>query len=202
MATIFPIVEGHGDEIAVPILLRRLAYEELNFSTFTCLRPYRLPRSKLFVQNELSRALELGRLRLRDVEEERLILILMDSDGECIRTLLDTLAEQHHEKMQQIPISMVFAAREYEAWFIAANMSEHDHADLRVETPVHADPEQFSDAKGVFEREFLKPGRSYSETADQPKFTGTMSLQIARRSRSFDKLARELDKARGGPTAN
>jgi hypothetical protein len=193
MATVFPIVEGHGDELAVPVLLRRISFEVLNVHTFDCLRPFRLPRTRLLVENELQRALELGARKLRHSKPPHLRLVLMDADKDCPVVLVEKLTRMHKEQLSAVPTAIVFAVREFEAWFLAAQMSENVHASLRPVVSVVAEPEVISNAKGYFELNVMRPGATYSETVDQPKFAATMPIAAARRhSRSFDKLVREL----------
>jgi uncharacterized protein DUF4276 len=192
MPAVFCIVEGHGEVEAVPILLRRLASEQLGLHTLTCLPPFRLPRSKLMNAVELSRAIALGRLKMKEMEGPHLILVIMDADDKCPVSVVQALHTQHQALFAVTRTSIVLAVREYEAWFLAANMSEADHRNLRAVTPVHANPEQVANPKAVFQRDFLKPGFTYSETVDQPRFTSCMSLASALRASSFDKLVREI----------
>jgi hypothetical protein len=155
MPAIFPIVEGHGEVEAVPILLRRLASEQLGLHTLHCLPPFRLPRSKLMNEADLSRAIALGRLKMRDLDGPHLILVIMDADDACPVDVVRALHTQHRALLVAARTSIVLAVREYEAWFLAANMSEADHRNLRAATPVHANPEQVANPKAVFERDFL-----------------------------------------------
>ena len=127
MPAVFPIVEGHGELEAVPILLRRLAAEQLGLHTLHCLPPFRLPRGKLMKEGELSRAITLGRLKMRELEGPHLILVVMDADEECPVTVAQGLQAQHQALFGAGRTSIVLAVREYEAWFLAANMSETDH---------------------------------------------------------------------------
>jgi Domain of unknown function (DUF4276) len=195
MPAVFPIVEGHGEVHAVPILLRRLATEQLGLPGLRCLPPFRLARGKFMKENELSRAIALGRLKMRDHEAPYLILVIMDADDECPVNILQLLRTQHEALFTTVRTSIVLAVREYEAWFLAANMNEANHRNLRPVTPVHPNPEGVANPKAVFEREFLKPEHTYSETVDQPRFTACMNIRTALRARSFDKLVREVRRA-------
>jgi Domain of unknown function (DUF4276) len=193
MATVYPIVEGHGDVEAVPLLLRRIAFELLELPNFVCLRPTRLPRGKLKNTRDLENAVQLGRSKLRDRYGPHLILILMDADDDCPVALRAALAKQHSTLFSANNVSMVFVVREYEAWFLAANLDRSHHAELRVTTPIHPDPEAKRNPKAEFETNFLNENRIYKETADQPKFTSVMDLTLAQaRAPSFDKLVRDL----------
>lgn len=192
MASVFPIVEGHGDVNAVPLLLRRIAFESIGLASFVCLQPFRLPRGKLIKPDELSRALALARIKLQAAAGPRLVLIVMDADDDCPVEVAQHLRRQHEAALAHTATSIVLAVREYESWFIAGSLCETHHRDLRAVTPHYPDPERIADAKLVFEREFMKEGRTYSETADQPKFTACLDLASAMRSASFSKLVRDL----------
>ena len=84
------------------------------------------------------------------------------------------------------------AEREYEAWFIASQDSFRDLLDFRVSAP-ESNPQSIRGAKEWITTR-MAPGRIYSETVDQLKFTKRMDLQLARRASSFDKLWREIAK--------
>jgi hypothetical protein len=195
MISVFPIVEGHGDSIAVPILLRRIASELLGHHALNCLPPFRLPRNKLQFADEVSRVLALGDSKLKQAGPAGFILLIMDADTDCPVVQLQQLQQRHRKQLEVASTSIVFAVQEFEAWFLAANMNETHHALLRS-NPVHVDdPEAVRDAKRRFRDDVMQPGRSYSETIDQPRFVAKMNLKIARaRSASFDKLVRELDR--------
>jgi hypothetical protein len=91
-------------------------------------------------------------------------------------------------------VACVFANLEYETWFVAAAESLPGFLDLQGEQ-VPDDPEKQGCDKGWVQRHYKGPGRSYSEPVDQPAMTHTMDLTLCRkRSPSFDKLCRELEK--------
>lgn len=61
-----PIVEGHGEVVAVPGLLRRIWYELVRSEQpLIVLPPIRRPRSQLVQALELQRAVKLASLKLR-----------------------------------------------------------------------------------------------------------------------------------------
>jgi hypothetical protein len=146
-------------------------------------------------ENELARAIAFGRLKMKELEGPHLILIIMDSDDDCPANTVRDLHIQHQALFSATRVSIVLAVREYEAWFLAANMSERDHQNLRAATPNHPNPEAIANPKVAFEREFLKPGFTYSETVDQPRYTACMNFASAMRAPSFDKLVREVRRA-------
>ena len=74
------IVEGEGDEKALPILIRRIAenvYPELQLVIPIPIRVY---RNKVVKEGELERAVELA---ARKIGGQGAIFILLDSDEDC-----------------------------------------------------------------------------------------------------------------------
>lgn len=190
MINIFSIVEGHGEISAVPILIRRIANEICGRFDVACLPPYRLPRGRMLI--DLTRVIALGRAQLAGLEGDGHIVIIMDADEECPATLATTVRNHCRDVWDDETIKLIFACQEYEAWFLASNMNVNHHRDLRDETPTLENPEVLRSPKGFFERQFLRPGRFYSETIDQPKFSAAMDIETARRALSFDKFYRDL----------
>jgi hypothetical protein len=195
MITVFPIVEGHGDGAAIPVLLRRIGIELIGGAHVECLPAYRLPRSRLFQSDELGKALELARRRLSERSSYVLRLILMDADDDCPKHLRGKLHEAHGAALGAVPTSIVFIEREFEAWFLAADWSGVLGGRLRNPTPSHVtNASVIRDAKGRFGSEFLVESASYRESVDQPKYTALVPFQgLRERAQSFDKLVRDLE---------
>ena len=193
---IAPVVEGHGDEVAVPILLRRLLTELIPCDALEVLRPIRIPKSKLMKASELQRAVELADLKLKERpgDAHRLILVLFDADEDPACMLGPRLDAEIREARPDLDVAVVLAVAEYETWFIAAAESLVEYIDVSLDE-IPSDPEEAGAKKAWLRQHFLS---RYTETIEQPKLTATMDLQAARRrSRSFDKLCRELEKRVG-----
>ena len=79
---IYPIVEGHGEVRAVPILLRRLAQKYGAYTT-QIFRPYRVPRGRMFAGSHLENAVELACRKLEQVTGIGAVLVLLDADSDC-----------------------------------------------------------------------------------------------------------------------
>ncbi len=186
------IVEGQGDEQAVPILLRRFALERLD-PPIAIEQPVmlRVPRDKLKKQGELERSVELVARRLGGRGG---ILILIDADDDLPCVLGPALLQRARAARSDLPIGVVLANREFEAWFLASLESLSGCRGLPLDTPSVAEPERRRDAKGQLD-DLL--GRRYSETLDQAAFTARLDLEAARRARSFDKCYREIAKLLG-----
>jgi hypothetical protein len=173
------IVEGHGEEKAAPLLIRRIATEIFEMNIWTLPRALRLPKGT--IQNrpgELERHLNIAAF---EAGENGAILILIDADDDCPAELGPKLLETARKLRSDRRIAVVLANREYEGWFLAASES--------LEMPPCENPEAIRDAKGWIRRAV---GR-YSPTVDQAGLTTNFDIRAAReRSDSLDKLCREV----------
>jgi hypothetical protein len=178
-----PIVEGQGEEAAVPLLLRRLRDEaqawELEFA-----RPHRRRRTQLVKKDSLQTAIRVAALR----EDCVGILVILDADDDCPKELAPTLEEWAREAAGGRACAVVIANREYEAWFLASVEALRGKAAILPDAVSHPDPEGPRDAKGELERRMPR-GASYSPTVDQAALTAHLNMERAyRRCRSFRKL--------------
>jgi len=181
------IVEGHGETLAAPILIRRVAYENELFSC-PSMKVRRIPKSLLLKAGELERALE---ALSRQLDGDSPILVLIDADDDCPVNLAAVLKERCQGSHPHLKTSIVIANREYEAWFLAAAQSLAGHSGLPtpLEPPLVA--ESISGAKEWISQ-LMGPYRAYSETLDQASFSAKISLAEARSARSFRKFEREV----------
>ncbi len=178
-----PIVEGHGEVEALPVLIRRF------FPSLYVQRPLRVQRNR-FMNNpeERKRFLELAQ---NNLGQKGAILVLLDADEACPAELAPTLASQLKQDVQ-LNCHLVLAKCEFEAWFLAG-------ADCLGLGKVPDAVEQIRGAKEEVKRRL---GR-YSETVDQPKLAARLAQTcdprlLRERSSSFDKLCRELEKIANG----
>lgn len=184
---IMPIVEGHGEVDAVPVLIRRIA-AELGIMDLRVGRPIRCGRQRIVQEHKLTRVLELA---ARKVEWPGSILILLDAHSECPAELGPSLLRKAREQRRDLPIGVILAKQEYEAWFFAALSSLKDQGRIPGEAERPIDAEAIQGAK-----EHLRGlmGR-YAETVDQPALTALFDMTEARgRSPSFDKCWREVER--------
>jgi len=178
-----PIVEGHGEVEAVPVLLRRLAAEAGGFD-IRIGTPIRRRRPELVREDPLRRAVELARRQPGCAA----ILVLFDGDDDCPREMAPTIERWASEAAAGLSCAVVMAHREYEAWFLAAIDSLVDPADLPKDAPRWVDPEAPRDAKGLLESVMFATS-SYHARVDQPSLTARFDLPTAyRRSRSFRRM--------------
>jgi Domain of unknown function (DUF4276) len=191
-ASIYIIVEGHGEVNAVPVLLRRLAHERLERYDVQVFPPHRVPKGRMLNTNALERAATLGRRRIIERGGRGGVMLLLDADRECPATLGRELLLRLRGAVQDLPTSVVLAKREYEAWFLAAASSLRGHERVRDTADAPADPEAIAGAKEYLVRELLVPEAAYSETVDQVAFTALMDFAQALRCRSFQKLCGDV----------
>ncbi len=206
-----PIVEGHGEVIAVRTLLDRIWREIAGGDFIEVLQPIRQPRTKLVVLDpehqsgtrripntaELERAVgfaagKLQAAREADDNTPELILLLLDANSDCPRELAPLLAEEVVNLSRTRPSAVVLANVEYETWFVAAAASLDEYLELEDADRTIDDAEAGRHGKGWIEKRFR--GNKYSETVDQVRLTARMDLgQCRNASSSFDKLCRVLE---------
>jgi len=176
-----PIVEGHAEVEAFPVLLRRLR-NEIEAYAVDFLRPIRRKRSELVQEQPLRNAVRLALLK----PECQAIVILFDGDDDCPARLAPVVQAWAQSEAGTTPCAVVIAHREYEAWFLAS-----------LPTP-HPAPESVRDAKGELADRL---GGSYLPTVDQPSLSETFDMSKAYpRCRSFRRLVKafgELVRALG-----
>lgn len=191
---IIPIVEGHGEDGAIRILLQRIWTEVLKGEYADVLKPIRGSRFKLVQSRELERAVNLAALKLRSVDssDPSMILILIDAEEDAPCILGPQLLKLAKDLRGDMDITCVLANVEYETWFVAAATSLIKYLRVTSESDLPADPEATRQGKAWIQKRFRGP--KYSETVDQPSMTAAMDLTLCRsKSPSFDKLCRELE---------
>ncbi len=187
-----PIVEGHGEDKAVRILLQRVWREILGQDYIHVLRPIRGSRHKLVRKEDLERAIALAASKLKGAcapRDPRLILVLLDADTDPTCVLGPRLLSYAAESRPDVDITWVLAGVEHGARLVAAAESLRDFLEFPAATV--ETPQKSRAGKGWIQKHFKRP--KYSETLDQPRMTARMDLELCRRrSASFDKLCREL----------
>jgi hypothetical protein len=200
---IVPIVEGHGEVAAVPILLKRwLRFRRYSNVEVNMGGPVRAAGQGAIKvahdrENELGIEyyLEIALRRRPDA-----VLVLLDADEDCPMNLAsDLLARARTMVPADYPIGVVVAKREYEAWFLAAfasakfrqSLMEQEFRLERQSLPRGTDVEAIADCKA---RIAGLIGLGKYERVHQPALTQILPFtpRMARRSRSFRKLLKEL----------
>jgi hypothetical protein len=179
-----PIVEGHGEVQAVPVLLRRFQ-AHLREYKFQIAHPIRRTRSQLIGEEQVRRSVRLA----MGTPQCAGILIVLDSDDDCPATVGPAIQQWAQAEAGEILCQVVLATREYEAWFIAGIESLRSLRGIKSDATSHPSPEAVRDCKGALE-ETMALGNSYSPTVDQAFFTAHLDLGAAhRKCRSFRHMA-------------
>lgn len=184
-----PIVEGHGEVPALPLLLRRIAGECFGLWDVPILHPGRYPASRLLQKEngiwvpgpDFTKAGQHARN-----EGATCILTLLDLDDDCPKEVHDSVIPTLANATGIDPSCLVFAKCEYEAWFLASAETLANNA-----LPYPEDPEGVRDAKGALERH-LQLEFPYNERTDQPSYSSRLNITfVYNRSRSFRKLVKD-----------
>lgn len=187
MATIVPIVEGHGE---VPSL-RTLVYLVLAHADIgapvSVERPIRKPRSQLLREEELERAVQLA---ANICGKDGLVLVMVDADDDCAAELGPEL-QRRAQNASLARVAVVLPVCEYEAWLLASARSLAGSRELPPDLEPPDDPEGLRDAKGWITRQ-MPDNEIYRETVDQPGFTAELNVDAALTTRSFRKFYQEI----------
>jgi hypothetical protein len=184
---IYPIVEGHGEVEAAPVLLRRLL-AEANCQHIGVGHPIRRTQSQLRSKEGIQAGVRLALLQ----PECAAVVILFDGEDNCPKELAASVRAWARAAAAGKPCDIVIAYREYETWFLAALESLRGQYGIPINATAPANPESKRDAKGALE-EFMPPDRAYSETGDQPAMSAGFDMSLAhRRNRSFRKLVKAI----------
>ena len=185
--TLYPIVEGHGEVAAAPVLFRRL-FAEAQCHAIEVGRPIRRTQSQLRSEKGIQDGVQLAFLQ----PDCAAVVILFDGEDDCPKELADKVRSWAQAVAAGKPCDVVIAYREYETWFPAALESLRGQYGIPSNATAPAKPESKRDAKGALE-EFMPPDRAYSETGDQPAMSATFDMGLAhRRNRSFRKLVKAI----------
>lgn len=200
---IIPVVEGYGEEKAVPCLIR-LWLQHRHMHRF-----FDVPDTAINAKGCGKLKAAYNRTRHLGIEhyieaalrgQPDAILVILDADEECRKRrpgngLGPQLLARAEAVASHVPLAVVVANREYEAWFLA-NFSSFrarglfpEHARL----PDDLDPDAHRDCKGLVAGLI---GHRYEETVHQLELTHGLkfSLGAIRRSPSYGKLLRDLER--------
>jgi Domain of unknown function (DUF4276) len=189
--TIASVVEGDGEVRALPVLVRRIAYEFQDWD-IDVPTPFRIPRSRLVKPDHLVTAVSVAAERVSGAGG---VLVLLDADDDCPAKLGPSLLSTAQGARSDKVVTLVLPNREFEAWFLAAAESLAGKRGLSEGLRPPADPDTIRGAKEWLSAHCDHP---YKETVDQAALAHEMDLQTARdRSRSFRKLWHEIARLLG-----
>lgn len=197
MPVIVPIVEGVGEVEAVPLLLRRLLQEEFARYDWQVAKPKNAHGcGNLLTPGGLEKFLQYAQLESTCAA----VLVLMDGDSvevlppdqrpeeDCAPGFAQLLARRAAAIQPQVPVVIVVATWEYEAWFLASI----ETMEITGLSSYHAAMADTRSPKGWIDRH-LPPGQKYLETIDQAKMTHKLDFRrVEERSRSFRRLKNAL----------
>lgn len=191
---ILPVVEGHGEVTAVPLLIRRIVTAYAPDAYADIGRPIRIKRNALVQPDGIENAIELA---ARQTGAEDGILVLIDADKDCpVELAADLLARAQRQRPDR-SIRVVVAKSEFEAWFLASAHALAGQRGLPLDLAPPPDPEAVRDAKGWLS-DHTPRGRSYKPTVDQAALAQIFDLDQAQGARSFRKFIKDvLELARG-----
>jgi hypothetical protein len=178
------IVEGYGDQAAVPNLISRMG--ELVGQQLIAPNPIRAGEwKKIRRAGELENFLELAYRRSYEK-----ILVFLDLDDGCAAAEAREAAKrvQLWRNGRSIDVGVVFAVKEYESMFLSCLDSIVDLSQIHAALMENAENQR--DAKGALKE---ATGKRYKETQDQLIYTRMIDLRsLIARSRSFRKLCKEV----------
>lgn len=173
---IAPVVEGHGEILAVPELVRRLGWH-LSGGYVEVAPPYRMSKNRMLMPGQLETTVD---TQADFVPGRGGVLVLLDADDDCPKSLGPELLARARAARTDKRVGVVVANREFEAWFLAGLPDEDRPADPES---IRGAKERLAQVRGV-----------YRPTAHQARWAATFDLELARRhAPSFDKLCRELE---------
>lgn len=186
MAVFVPIVEGHGEVRAVPLLLWRIARAAYGDGTSLQVNPPIRIKAGSFLNDDkyFHRYVSLASLKAR--QSHGIVLILLDCEDGCPAELGPRLLAQARDVARDVVTWVCLAVREYETWFLVAARSLRGKDGLPDDLDPPADADRIRDAKGWLSKRMA--GR-YDPIVHQEHFTAVFDLDLARRgSRSFERL--------------
>lgn len=195
-----PIVEGPGDVLAIPELLRRLQFEYgLGGHEVQIARPIKWKRSCFGSEFHVKRAVQLATAEPDCIG----ILIVFDSDDDCPKTFGARVAGWSKEEARGIPCEVVMAHREYEAWLLSTLESLRGRGAILNDAVSEQNPEEIRGAKEKLETK-MRRNCCYSETTDQVALTCQADFRLTyancRSFRKFVRAFRSLLTSAGLPT--
>ena len=190
--SIVAIVEGQGEENAVPGLVRRILRERL--CRYDISRLNAIPaKGKANLLSKFERLIGYALQKNCDA-----ILVLVDADGECPLEESAELAERAAALNLTIPVAIVYANSEYETWFICS-LSEENGEGIRVRLGIPESviaPDNAESIRGAKEWLINNMPRDmkYQETENQENLTYHIDMNLTHgNSRSFRRLCHAVE---------
>lgn len=192
MAFVAPIVEGQGEQEAVPALLHRLNLH-LGTGVYLAVNPPIRVKSGSFLNDDeyLKRYVSLAASKARS--NSGTVLIMLDCEDFCPAQLGPSLLAKAQAVCADIRIVVALAYREYETWFIAASQSLQGKFGLPNDLSV-PNSLDMRDAKGWLG---ARMPSGYDPVSHQLSFTKTFDLDQAKVVHSFNRLCERMPQLLG-----
>jgi hypothetical protein len=178
---IVPIVEGHGETEAVPLLLRRFAAEKCLHLYLEVNKPIRV-KSGSFLSDERYFEKYIRLATAKAAQGNGTVLILLDCEDDCPGRLGPDILSRAKRIRSDIEYLVVLAFREYETWFIAAARSLGKYLDLPEE---HTCPMDLDAIRGAKEWLARRMRQKYDPLIHQAVFSSKIDIDQASASLSF-----------------
>lgn len=191
LVTIASVVEGHGEVPGLPALLHRIARDHSVWSLRTP-RPFRRNKGSLVIPGGIEAAVEATAHR---ISEAGGVLVLIDADDDRPGCRGPELLARAQKARSDVPVSVVLADKEFEAWFLAGASTLAGYSGFPHDLAPPSQPESIRDAKGWLTGQRERAGgQPYKPTVDQAPLARAFDMSQARAgSPSFDKFWREVE---------
>ena len=185
---IVPIVEGHGEVEALPLLIRRI-FSEYRSDVYPIVNPPSRVKVGSFVNDQDYFHKYVALAAAKAAQGDGMVLILLDCEDDCPGTLGPRLLAKAQAVRSDITYAVALACREYETWFLAAADSLRSCAGLSDQVTAPQNPESIRGAKEWLTRHM---SASYDPIIHQAKLTAQFNFQQARAIPSFERLINKL----------
>jgi hypothetical protein len=188
------IVEGEGDQKAVPILLNkyfRVVLQREDVSAYKEAKPGGC-KSKLCKRLEA--------LLTEVAAYASAILIVLDADDE--QDYPGCHAQEIAEEVRRItngkyvcPIGIVVATRAYEAWLVASieSIAKKHPRVIAQNATCPSNPDAIENPEGWLKNKCPDKKNQYHKTSHQARMSEHIDFDKAKRSKSFQKLLKRVD---------
>lgn len=183
-----PIVEGHGEQEALPVLIRKI-FTEFSPQIIPVINPPIRVKSGSFLNDTeyFRKYVSLAAAKAAQADGE--LLIVLDCEDDCPASLGPNLLAKARTVRSDVPITVVLAHREYETWFLAAAESLRGCAGLPADLTPPADPERIRGAKEWLGRHM---DQAYDPIIHQAALTARFDLSQAKAIPSFARFVSNI----------
>lgn len=182
MLRISTVVEGDGDQGALPVVLRRHLHDREVFDIEIGKPINAKGRSKLLRAGELERFVKLAALQ----PNAGAVLVLCDADDDLACELGPEMTKRCQDAIPHIPVRACLAVREFENWLLAS-------PETLAPVPQAALSDYESTAAQSRVAEWCLP-KKYVKPVQQPALASQIDMQrVSSRCPSFARLLRCVD---------